>query len=294
MWVFYAILNSFLISAYFFGNQQSKASPTVFMLYRGLVPVIVLLPFLPWVETIMNWQFYVLCMLQGAIIAYVDYRNLRAIRAWGAETVTSIHPFNIGIVFVIWLVLHPSLVWGYLQTPVRLVIVLSALCGVVYAASAYRRSRNSRRALSYMVPYLLMSAVCDALNKQLIDFVSPGQVIFGSYWYILVSAAVVFFINLLMYCSQRLPLAELVDRKNLRSSLVMLPLVLAMVCKNFSMYNTPNPSYVTAIIYTYIVWIMLAGPVLRALGWSVHYPLVDRKRVFLLLLSVIALILAAS
>lgn len=291
MWAIYAIMASLWTCVYFFGNQAAKTSPNIFMVYRGVVPVLLLLPFIGLVHPIASWQFYFICILQGGVIAYIDYRNFRAIRVWGAEVISSIQPFNIGIVFVLWLLLKPHSIGRYLENPLHFALIVAALAGVVFAVSGYRKSQKSRRALKYMVPYLLVSAVCDALNKMAMSYVGADELIYASYFYILITAAVVAAVNLAIYLRSGNKIKQLAVSANLKYAIIIIPLMLSMLCKNFAMFNAINPSYVTATVYLFVVWIMLIGMLLKRLGRSGHYKNMDKSKVILLLVSVMILIL---
>lgn len=270
---------------------RSKVAPNIFMFYRGAVPALLLLPFLPFAEFVPDRYFYVVCVLQGFIISFIDYRNFRAMRTWGAETVSSIHPFNIGFVFVVWLVIRPSGLLIYWEHPLRLLGIVIALSGVVYSVSSFRKSRRSAMALRYMFPYILASAVCDALNKLCMSYVPETHLVYGSYFYILITAVVVAVVNFVLYRKDGGKTERLYRWNNLKYTPVMLFLVLLMAFKNYAMFNTPNPSFVTAIMYAYVIWIMVFAYLLQKAGVSCRHRGLPRRKVLLLLASIVLLIL---
>lgn len=119
MWVAFALLTSFFNAAYFLLNQKMAMKASLFMVYRGWVVFFMLLPFIGLFTPVSHWEFYALCVLQGALIAFVDGKFFIALRRWGAEVATSLQPFSIGITFVLWLIISPSTIFVYLQEPVR-------------------------------------------------------------------------------------------------------------------------------------------------------------------------------
>ena len=294
MWAVYAIIASFWTCAYSFGNQIAKVSPNIFMVYRGVVPILLLLPFIGIIDFIDVWQFYAVCVFQGGLIAYIDYRNFRAMRVWGAEIISSIHPFNIGLVFVMWLIFHPYAIVEYIENPIRFLLIVLALSGVVFAVSGYKKSRKSCKALIYMLPYIVVSTMCDFFNKTAMSFVGNKELIYGSYLYILITAVVVAVINLTIYFRSHGTLKNLIAPHNSKYTFVLVVLVLSMVFKNFAMFNADNPSYVSATIYTYVIWIMLIGVALRHMGYAKHYKSLEKNKVILLLISVSILILCGK
>lgn len=291
MWILLSLLSSFASMFYYFGNQVAKVPANVFMLYRGIVPIIFLLPFLPFVPQISSWQFYIMCFIQGFIISYIDYKAFRAIRTWGAETVSSIQPFSIAVVFIFWLLLKPYTILHYLESPLKFFLIILCLGGVIYSVSNYRDNKNSKKALYYLIPFLMMTAVCDTFNKITMSYVDEDKLIYGSYFYILISAFVVALVNIfILHKNKQTNFAEHFSWKNLRYSMVIFFLLALMLFKNLAMYFTPNPSYVTAILYVYIIWIMLANIALRKLGKVSKYKSISKSNSIVLLGSIIALI----
>ena len=261
------------------------------MVYRGVMPILFLLPVLPFVSLPAAWPFYVVCLVQGGVISFVDMRNFRAMRVWGAETISSIHPFCVGIVFFVWLLLNPGGLIAYGREPLRFLTVAAALGTVIFSVSGYRGDRRGRKALRYMVPYLLFCAACDTLNKTAMSFLRPHELVSGSCLYILITAVVICIVNFSFYFRGGGKLKALWERQNVKCALVMVPLVLSMVFKNFAMFATPNPSYVTATMYLYVIWVFAAGAVLRFFGRNIPASRISLRRVLLLLAAVVVLIL---
>lgn len=291
MWVIYTLLASWINCAYYFGNQISKITPNIFMFYRGLVPVLVLSVFLPWVHFVPAPQFYAACIFQGIIVSFIDYRQFRAIRVWGAEIVSSIYPFCLGFVFVFWLILKPSSIAAYIESPFRLLGIVLALTGVFFSVCSYRKSRRSTQALKYLFPFILASALCDAMNKFCMSYVPSDDLISGSVLYVLIQSAVIAVINFVIYANKKGVASDICKWNNVKYSPIIILNVLAGMSKNFAMFNTPNPSYVTALMYLYVIWIMLVAYILMRFGIKCRHNDLPRRKVFLLLTSVALLAL---
>lgn len=291
MWFLFVIITSLFNCAYYFGNQIAKLSPNVFMFYRGAVPALLLLPFLPVVTYVASWQFYAFCVLQGFVIAFIDYRNFYAMRKWGAEAVSSLHPLSIGAVFLLWLLIKPSVMTGYVDNCWRFLGIILALSGVIYATFSFQKSAQSRQMLHYLWPYFLGAALCDVLNKQCMSYVTQEQLMFASYFYIMITGAVVASFNLMVFIKNGNKINELYKLSNLKYSPIILLLIGSMASKNIAMFQVSNPSFVSATMYLYIVWIMLVGQILRKFGKDGKYRSLERKKVFILLLCAVALVL---
>ncbi len=291
MWFVYVIISSLFSALYYFGNQSAKISPNVFMFYRGIVPVIVLLPFLPLFPFIGAWQFYALCLLQGCVIAYIDNRNYQAMQKWGAEIISSLHPFSVGVVFVVWFLLKPAEGIQLISNPLKFIGVVVTLSCIVYATASFKKDADTKAALAYLLPFYLGAAVCDNINKLCMSYLTSEQVMAGSYYYILLTGAVIALFNFGLYLYRGGEVCHLYSMQNIKYSWVLLIGICCMVSKNFAMFSVSNPSYVTAALYLYIIWIMIGGQVLRYFGVNGTFKKVNRRKALLLLIAAVALIL---
>ena len=80
MWAVFALLTSFFNAAYFLLNQKMAMKASLFMVYRGWAVFFMLLPFAGLFTPVPHWEFYALCTLQGALIAFVDGKFFVALR----------------------------------------------------------------------------------------------------------------------------------------------------------------------------------------------------------------------
>ena len=145
MWVVFALLTSFFNAAYFLLNQKMAMKASLFMVYRGWAVFFMLLPFAGLFTPVPHWEFYALCMLQGALIAFVDGKFFVALRRWGAEVATSLQPFSIGITFVLWLIISPSTILVYLREPLVALLIVAAMAGIVISGVEVFGSDTDRR-----------------------------------------------------------------------------------------------------------------------------------------------------
>lgn len=289
-WAFQAVAASFLMEVYFQQNQNVRLNGVVFMVYRGLAMALMLIPFTPFFPPIDNWQFYVFCILTGLGIAFIDYYYFKAIRYWGAEVVTSIQPLNIGLIFIIWLTLKPSLILFYLQEPLKFVLIILCLIGIMISMVKYNQVKVSRKALRYLLPALLVGALSENINKQALIY-GDNNPISAIFYYILVTAVTIGVVNLARYVNSGEPLRILISWKNLKHCWIFIVLILAMTVRNMALNTAVNPAYVAAIIYLYVVWIMLSNNLKACLGKNIRYQQMNKKIVALLLVSVVGLIL---
>ena len=292
MWFLYVVAASLFTAVYYFGNQSVKVSPNVFMLYRGFMPVVLLLPFLPQMNFIAAWQFYVCCVAQGLVIAFIDNRNYQAMQKWGAEIVSAVHPLAVGAVFVLWFVLHPTDLAMLWQQPGQFCGIVLALCGVIYATSSLKKVPQIKQTLWFLLPFFFGVALCDNFNKLCMSYLDKTELLDGSYFYILITGFVVGVINLVIYMKNKAPLKTIIHgRQNLLCAAIMLLGIGSMLFKNLAMFHVSNPSYVTAALYLYVIWIMAAVHIFPKLQAGAQYAHISRFKILLLLISAVALVL---
>ena len=130
MWVIFAVLTSIINSFYDMGKQTIKLTPTIFILFRGYITAFIALPFLFLYPHPTHWQFYALCILQGAIVAYNDLINYKATKKYGAEMVSAIQPLSTAFLFFVWFFVAPSILCVLVVDSVFQVVV--SITSVLY------------------------------------------------------------------------------------------------------------------------------------------------------------------
>jgi len=252
-----------------------------------------LLPFAGLFTPVPHWEFYALCMLQGALIAFVDGKFFVALCRWGAEVATSLQPFSIGITFVLWLIISPSTILVYLREPLVALLIVAAMAGIVVSVRLFNRSPISMQALKFLVLTLTVGAFCDIVNKKAMNY-GQGDLVSASYFYVLLIALVAGAINLVVYLRDNGSLKKAVAAENVKYLPVFVLLIGCNVSKNFAMFYAFNPSYVAALMYIYILWIALFNLLKARLTPNVPYNRMNVKAALLLLTSAIVLILASG
>ena len=293
MWVVFALLTSFFNAAYFLLNQKMAMKASLFMVYRGWAVFFMLLPFVGLFTPVPHWEFYALCMLQGALIAFVDGKFFVALRRWGAEVATSLQPFSIGITFVLWLIISPSTILVYLREPLVALLIVAAMAGIVVSVRLFNRSPISMQALKFLVLTLTVGAFCDIVNKKAMNY-GQGDLVSASYFYVLLIALVAGAINLVVYLRDNGSLKKAVAAENVKYLPVFVLLIGCNVSKNFAMFYAFNPSYVDSLMYIYILWIALFNLLKARLTPNIPYNRMNVKAALLLLTSAIVLILASG
>lgn len=289
-WFIVAFLCSLLNAVFVYTNQVFKLSGPLFMVFRGIGQFLVLLPFFTFFHPVDNVLFYILCLIQGCIIAFNDYRLFRSAKAFGAEVTSSLQPLSIGLIFMFWLMVNPTDLIKMLNAPLHLILVIACLCGISVSILKMKCTKASSRAMKYLLPCLFLLSVNDVINKEAM-MLGATDLLSAIYFYCFITAFVSGGLNLYVYLKKH-QFKELLNPQYHQKAVIIVFLVtVAMITKNYAMYLSPNPAYVSAIIFLYPLWIVLSNMLYRHLGGHVACASVRLSTVLTLLVSVIGLIL---
>lgn len=290
-----ALACSLVDAAYVYMNQVLKMPGLLIMLYRGFLVSLLMLPLVLITTPIKNEMFYVFCVIQGATIAFNDYRFFRASKAFGAEVSSIIHPLSISVMFLMWLLITPAQVQEFIREPLRFAAISACLGGIIFAIIKLRHAKASHKAFLYLLPCLFTLAVGDIFNKKSMYY-GAEDLSSAIIYYSFITGIVCGLCNLFFFVKKKQNFAAVVQKSNLYKGLIVsLTVIILMVFKNLSMYLTPNPAYASAIILLYPLWIMLGNNMyLHFSGRHTNYARVDFRLVIGLLVAIIGLVLLNS
>ncbi|MBR2300213.1 MAG: hypothetical protein IJ870_06570 [Alphaproteobacteria bacterium] len=293
MWVLFALMASIVNAIYYIGNQNIRLQPSVFMIYRGIVVALMAFPFLFFYDVIGAWQFYVIAVFQGCITAYNDFTTLKANRKYGAETVNSITPMNVGLIFMIWCLIEPVILLKYLESPIKSIMIVLSMCGIVFALMQYRKVKMTKEAFVYLLPIMFLGAMISIFNKTIMAYAADS--LYGlCFWRIFVSSLTVGIIHIVVYATRKRPFKVLFEKENLIRVWIFIFMPISMLCRNMAMFGAENPSYVTSIVQTSLLWIMFFNRYVNFIEFKKVCMKMEKKWAFLMLVSVIVLILATN
>lgn len=288
-WWILALILSWLTASYVWINQFLKIKGSVLMAYRGLGTALILLPFCAYFAPIHNYGFYILCIVQGLVLSLGENRILNSAKAFGAEVTSLIHPISIALIFIIWVALHPSELQELLIDPQKFLIIILCLLGVATALILISKARANRKALWFLVAAMSCETFIDITSKETTHF-GAENVISAIFYYTLITSFVAGLCNILFQKHNRFK--EIFNRKNLKFAwFFMFFAILHSILKTYTMYLSPNPAYVAAIVHAYPVWIMLGNNYVFATQRKGHYIKIKPRYLGLLLISIVCLIL---
>ncbi len=292
MWIIFAVLASLVNAIYYICNQNVKLKPSVFMIYRGGLVALSAVPFLFFYDIVSAWQFYAIAILQGIITAHNDLKSFKSNRKYGAETVCSIMPMNVGFTFLIWCFIEPMIILQYAKSPVRSLFIIGALCGIVCALSKYRRVKITKEAFLTLLPVMILGSFIAIFNKTIMNYAENS--LWGlCFWRIFVSSLVVGIIHIFVYIRREGNFKELYREANLQKGWIFIFMPASMVCRNMAMFYTDNPSYVSALVQVSLLWVIVFNRYVPFIHCKKMCMKMEKKWAFLMLVSVIVLIVAA-
>lgn len=291
MWLLFSLIASIVNALYYLSIQNAKISANVFMVYRGFLVVILMLPIILFFPVKFSLSFYLMSVLQGIIVAYTDYLSFKINKNYGAETVSSITPLTVAIVFVLWCFISPSIVLTYLDNPIKTFFIISSLFGVIWALLNYRKTPQTKEAFVSLIPVLFLSSIIAILNKLIMSY-SGENPLLSACWRVFILSFIIGCVHICLYIKKKQPLKALIDVKTLCKGSILILLITALVCKSLAMLYTQNPAYVSCIVYLTSVWIMLFSYIFPFFELKKQNEQVHKKYEILFIVSIILLILA--
>ena len=288
-WWILALCLSLLTASYVWVNQFLKIKGSVLMVYRGLGTALILLPCCFFFAPIHNLWFYALCIVQGVVLSLGENRILNSSKTFGAEVTSLIHPISIAIIFVVWVLLHPSELRELMAEPEKFSLIALCLCGTALALILISQARANRKALLFLLAAMSCETFIDITSKET-THLGAENVISAIFYYTLITSFVAGICNILFQEKRRFK--EIFTRHNFKFAWFFIAFaILHSMLKTYTMYLTPNPAYVAAIVHAYPVWIMLGNNYVFARKQNQHYIKIRPAYLILLLVSIVCLIL---
>lgn len=240
-------------------HQKIQAERLSMLFWLRLVMLVVCLPILCVVGWPTDATFYVASFVTAFIWAYADLSSFRATEEFGAGAITRLIPLNVIVTFFMWVVIKPEVLHGYLDTPLNSLGIFAALLGAVFFAMRLQNHPVSRHAIRALGPVILMSGMGVVFAKIALDSAGDAGVSSAVFGYMTVQA---FFMILIFGALetfwQPVPRAVFTGRVAMQTGFLMgLNTIVHMVFKSFAYQGVANPAYVSAVILTTPLFVLL-------------------------------------
>lgn len=237
-------------------HERIRAERLSMLFWLRVVMLFLALPLLLVVGFPVSPVFYVATFITAFVWAYADLASFRATEEFGAGSITRLIPLNVFVTFIMWTGLNPELLYGYLGDPLRSAGVLLAMCGAVFFAMRLQRTPVSREALRALGPVILMSGMGVVFAKIALDAAPDSSGVFA---YIVVQSLFMILIyGALEAVWHPVPRAVFTGRVAMRTGFLMaLASAAHLICKSYAYIIVDNPAYVSVVILTTPLWVML-------------------------------------
>ena len=293
MWIILALIGALVVALYHLYTQNMRLDGNVFMIYRGITIVALLSPFLILNPMLFSGRLYMMAFLQAIVACYSDYLAYKVNRRCGAETVSSIIPFSVIITFFMWCMIEPSIIFKYIQTPIKTFVIILSLVGVAYALQKYYAVKLSRHAMINLLPILILSSMIAVLNKLIMNEGNEHQIIKATQLAWIVSF-VISVVHLGLYLKKKQKISKLFVRKNIQNSFVFVLLMIGIILRTLAIDKAQNPAYVSCLVYTSLIWVMIFGKYIKFFRFRYKDIQVAKRWKLLFVFSVITLILCTK
>ena len=236
-----------------------KGSDVIF--WRGVGPVLALLPFLFFIPWPSSPTFYVATITIGLIVSVFDRMILESAVMFGAGVTSRLLPLSTVGVFIIWLIIDSGERASLFADPVRASAIFACLALSTLSLALLKKCDVSKKALLFLLPTVAMAVAIDTLNKLAMDSMDVAFMHGMSVYIMIVSA----FAGMGALVGRRLKrkkwdFAPLFTIKHYKACGVITCIILgAMAAKGWGVINTPNPAYVTSIGMSSSLWVLVIG-----------------------------------
>ena len=291
-WWTVSLLASVFLAVYVYANQFLRLSSSVLMLYRGFGTAIVMLPFCILFYDKFSFIFYALCAVQGIGISFIDNRYFRSAKVFGADVTSFMQPLTLFLTFVIWMFFKPHLFVEYMESPLKSLLIVLSLLGVVVSVLMMRKVKVNKKAFLYLLPCILIGAYLDNNNKLALDS-SQAAVMPTLIYYNMVSGLFAGLGTLIGFRGKLNKMKKAFEaRIAIKGLFIIFSLSMLVFTKAYALMLTVNPAYVVAINYLAPLWIVLFNYG-RNFVVEKQVPInIDFKVMSLMVTSVIVLILS--
>lgn len=256
MWFLFALAAAWLQASHRLLNQYRQIPGIKLTFVVKVLVTLYILPFLFFIDWPDNPIFYVMTALTGVLAVYQDKSLFDFTARFGAGAVTRFEPLSVPIAFIVWTILHPTLLDNYLNQPLYFAGICLCIAGSVFFARRLRRCTISREALKSMLPVVASISAITIIAKYAIDAAPDFQ---GVLAYGFIQSVIV--VGLSFVWNRRKgdgPIILLTDKAVLKTAIPASLLMWAVLSlRMFGVMYASNPAYVTAVMLTGPFWILL-------------------------------------
>jgi hypothetical protein len=256
LWAAFGLAAAIFSAAMMLMQERLKVNGYAVSFWIKVSCALVTLPFVLHYGVPSHPLFYIYLGLTAVIYAISDVIFFGGITKTSAGAVARLIPASSVLVFILWFIIEPALLYKYLDHPTIAVLIFAVLCLFAFFAMRLKKCEVTMRTLRE-IWYVLFAAIIGTLFTKLTTFYGQGSQIIYSY---------VFFQALMMMAlwliwlliKKPIPLDVFFAPSNIKPGLLIGVVACVMVLTKFaSVYFVDNPAYIPAVITLDSVIILL-------------------------------------
>lgn len=268
-------------------HERIQADRLSTMFWLRVVVLFVAAPALLFVGLPDNPTFYAATFVTAFIWIFADLSSIRASEEFGAAEVNRLIPLNVLVTYFMWLAVDSQAIEAVFSEPLRAFLIFISMGLAVFFTMRLQPGPITRDHLRAMGPVILLSGVGVVFAKIAVDSSDLHDAVFG---YITVQAVLMIAIFAAIEAIWHpVPRAVFAGRVAMASGILTgLGTAVHMVFKSYGYALVENPAYVSVVVLTTPIWIMLYFRLARGMVLG------DLRMAFMAAVSVLAMALCVS
>jgi len=259
-WAFLALLAGITNCVQIEINRHYKHNGFEINSYRALISVLLLLPFIPFMEWPSDPRYYMATLLCAAIsvVGMMVQYNLAAAKN---GRVANLHqPITIFLTFFLWLIFDRQQLYFLLDHPLNFAGILFSFALLFISIQFLRKNDSGWRALMAIMPVGVLYAFLGIITKLVLDqgAAESTQLLPISLGFVLLSNALMAMISFPAVISKKKRAQHPFNKKILKPALYISVFhTISWILINLATILTPNAAYPFAVTALSPLWFML-------------------------------------
>jgi hypothetical protein len=255
-WALFGFIASFAMVTNMMFQERFKINGYTLVFWNKVFITAFIAPFAFKVGLPDNPWFYASMIVQSIIYCYSDVNFANSVAKIGSGLVSRITPIGVIFSFFLWLAISPEQFYSYLQHPLVSLGILTAILLATISASFLKRCPVSRESIKMVWPCILATSIGPTLTKITLDQTTLAQATFS---YIFIQGIIMSSFWFVYFLIKKPVSSEIFFKpSNIKAGiLVGIFSCIVMLFKTRAMVLTDNPAYISIIMYTNAIWIIL-------------------------------------
>lgn len=256
LWATYSLLAALCVVATYFLQEHLKAEGFALAFWNKVFIAIFTLPFSLKVGLPTDPVFYEVLFVTSVLFCISDVIYFRAIPIVGSGLVSRTIPSGVLISFFLWFVVNPALLDHYLEHPFQTAGIVTAVLLAALSAFFLKRCSISWSGIKLIWFVIFAASVGPLFSKTALNHAPPEQATLA---YTAIQALMMVALWLIYYFVRK-PIAAniMCSRHNIKAGLWMgIFFSVIIVLKMQAVLLADNPAYISVLMYTDVLWVIL-------------------------------------